>query len=169
MFCKNKIIYFLFLIVFLVIPSGDSLAQFTYSCYDTLKQPNPYHPCDVIYEPVCGCDGITYRNPCAAEWHGGLSVYGYENGICGDIDIFLLNNYLTEYIQFAVYLRNSGSVNVAIYDVYGTMYYFDNISNFIEKQEQQIPVQHLRHGVYFLVIFYNGEPVTKKFIRAADY
>ena len=166
---KNKISFILFLIFFSIIPSGNLFAQITYSCYDTLKQPNPYHPCDIIYEPVCGCDGITYRNPCAAEWHGGLSVYGYENGICGDIDIFLLNNYVSEYIQFAVYLRNFGSVNVAIYDVYGTMYYFDNISNFIEKQERQIPVQHLRHGVYFLVVFYNDVANTRKFVREPHY
>ncbi|MGI8892151.1 MAG: T9SS type A sorting domain-containing protein [Bacteroidia bacterium] len=167
---KKGIKYLLIIFSFLFLPFSEVFAQFNYSCYDTLRQPNIYHPCDILYDPQCGCDGITYRNPCSAEFHGGLSVYGYESGICGEIDVYMVSNYVSEYIEYYIYQIFNGSLNVAIYDIYGTVYFFDS-PNFGLKStlSRQIPVQNLRHGVYFLVVFYNGEPISRKFVKTIRY
>lgn len=40
----------------------------------------PDTPCDTIYAPVCGCDGITYYNSCEAELKAGL--IDWTEGTC---------------------------------------------------------------------------------------
>ena len=37
--------------------------------------------CITLYEPVCGCDGVTYGNTCEAMYYGGLT--SWTEGECG--------------------------------------------------------------------------------------
>ena len=38
--------------------------------------------CFAVYDPVCGCDGVTYGNSCVAHFSGGVT--SYVAGECPD-------------------------------------------------------------------------------------
>jgi hypothetical protein len=61
---------------FLLILVANSCKKDTPEC---LAQSNESCGCITHYEPVCGCDGVTYGNACEAQCHG---ILDYINGVC---------------------------------------------------------------------------------------
>ena len=169
-----KIILIALTFIFLVIGSN---AQTTNCCKDTIIQPDTFYPCYTPqYEPVCGCDLVTYRNACAAEHWGGLVNNGYcplgwTDGICGNFDFDFIPSGITyQPVQLSIYLKKASSATVYIYNRYGALmssFYFRTY-NSNEIVSSEINFQGFEIGIYLAMVVVNGEQQTKKFGKMID-
>ena len=71
-----KILLILLLILIFSCSSEDKVED---SCVDE-SMIEEFSVCTEIYQPVCGCDGVTYPNSCYAENLNGIT--SYINGSC---------------------------------------------------------------------------------------
>ena len=81
--CTYKFIYIILIFFFVNLFSfcDNKGIEEENTCIDE-SQIDQFAACYMIYEPVCGCDGLTYSNPCVATNYGGVS--DYTRGACSD-------------------------------------------------------------------------------------
>src|SRR5690242_9228868 len=107
----------LFCFAFLLFPFF-SFAQ----CTDSLVQPNPFAHCGPDYNPVCACDGRTYRNDCMAEQLGAILPGNWINGPCDFFDFDFYPNPVSSYNpELRVYVKSPAPVQVQLYSSFGIL------------------------------------------------
>lgn len=97
---------------------------------------NPNQPCPLIWNPVCGCNGVTYGNSCEATYWGGVTEY--TMGECtmpdscldlGNLDFGLCDMVLGVALVNGQCTSVSGCGWTASDGVDYSPYFFDNIED----------------------------------------
>ena len=130
--------------------------------------------CDApLVQPVCGCDSITYMNPCMATYFGGVtSAYSGECVTTGiknisetETGIFVSpvpakNNLNVKYV-----FSHSGNTEIKITNLLGQTTKIVPIGFEISGQHKvELSINNLLRGIYFVEVKNEFERKLKKFV-----
>ena len=143
----------------------------TTTCIDT-SLIDPSVLCTEIFEPVCGCDGVTYSNSCWATNSAGLT--SWEDGPC-QIDVVenrkwsenlkvYPNPISGDQLQFKGVDLFQGEFTAKLISLTGQCFSLDVSSAESINGQLTIPLEGLTSGIYLLRIGHEGTWITRKLI-----
>lgn len=122
------------------------------ACKDTAFVINEV-PCADIYDPVCGCDNITYTNECIARYKNG--VIKWEPGPCTSTS----SSDVKQDLNLLVY-PNPTERKIYLSGISGEKYLIiDASGNLVQQgiQQTMLDISHLAPGLYILRLFFEKD------------
>jgi hypothetical protein len=125
-------------------------------CIDSLRI-SPTFPCpDLLYNPVCGCDNVTYRNLCYALNRNG--VLYYSEGTCTGFELDVFPNVAAQedIITMTFSQSQEKSASFMLVDVWGKVFIQRTLPAQKRFEFQLNELVYLPRGPYIAII-YNPE------------
>jgi hypothetical protein len=154
----HKLLTLLFLISASFL-KGQTFSQNT--CKDSTMV--TYNPCyGTLYSPVCGCDGVTYRNECLAYAQGLLN---FTQGPCEFMDFDFLPNPVNTagQLQLKIICKEVTDINVWIFDMYFKQMYYQ-VSRQFKDIELYPDIRGVGNGMFFIVVEAAGTVKVKRLL-----
>ncbi len=163
--------HLLLLITIICSYSVSCFSQNYYSpCKDSMKFEDPTYYCFLDFEPVCACDGITYRNWCVAENQFAISSGNYVFGPCTNFAYDISPNQVNSILQLKFKKKSAGYFTVTIYDYFGHIYY-TRVYNYSDVtanyQKYEISVLGFEQGLYIIEVISDNEQQLNKFFKVS--
>ena len=166
----QKLLHLFFMVGSLFPLSGYS--QVWEECIDS-NRVNPYYRCnDPTFDPVCGCNNVTYRNGCEMYNVGGVNYPSTtSNGVCSNdyFFTFIYPNPCTERINFNMQFtdQETAPVTLQIYSVFGDLMLSQTYTSISSSPSPPITIYltNLKSGMYTLVVRANGVYKISKFAK----
>lgn len=160
-----KQIILLFLLILASFLNVQSQGLYQPTCIDTTLTNFNSNPCyGNSYEPVCGCDNVTYRNSCMAD-AAGIINYSYTQGPCEFMDFdFYPNPVATAgQLKVKVICKGISDINVWIFDMYFRQMYYQ-VSRQFADIELYPDVRGFGNGLFFMVVEAGGAIKVKRLL-----
>lgn len=137
-----------------------------YGCIDTMAQYFQKR-CTDPYQPVCGCNGHTYRNVCDASNNG---VTSYVSGACDQIDLYFAPNPVQDVLHMNVWMKQPGDIHVFVFDLYGQLKYFQifTISDVTFPFLKDIDMTAFPTLPYVIVLQSGNNIVRREFLKVPN-
>jgi hypothetical protein len=168
----QKLLQLLFIVGCLLPLNG--YAQIWVDCIDS-NRVNPNYRCnDPSFDPVCGCNNVTYRNGCEMYNVGGVNYpSNTSNGVCSNdyFYTFFYPNPCTDRINFNMQFayQEYAPVILQIYSVFGNLMLSQSYTSITSSPSPPITIYltNLKSGMYTLVVRANGVYKIAKFVKLA--
>ncbi|MCO6494945.1 MAG: T9SS type A sorting domain-containing protein [Bacteroidetes bacterium] len=136
-------------------------------CVD-ITRVQPLYQCNQeAFDPICGCDGNTYRNLCTAYNNYGINYW--SGGVCQGFFLDFYPDPITNLdpmnlnIQFEDNVVSS--LNVRVIDYFGHLVY-QQLYNGVNKIQTQIDLNLVKQGMYIIIVESGqGQYWAEKFLR----